>query len=86
MGRRPVELSQEERDLLAEGLLQWDGPPRATDQLAQIMGFDDVKSLHREGARIAAELRQGVMLTAADLARALVATELAFSSDCYGAA
>jgi len=49
------------------------------------MGFDDVQELQREGPRIAEELRRDVMLTAADLARALIATEFVFSSDYYGA-
>ena len=85
MTKRQVGLSQEERELLAEGLIQWGGPARASKQLVQVMGFDDVESLYREGGRIAGELRQGVMLTAADLGRALIATEFVFSSDYYGA-
>jgi hypothetical protein len=49
------------------------------------MGFDNVESLYRDGDRIAKELRRGATLTAADLARALVATEFVFASDYYGA-
>jgi hypothetical protein len=80
-----VELSVAERDLLAHGLDHWGGPADATDELARVMGFDDVQSLYRDGDRIAADLREGAALSAADLARALIATEFVFASDYYGA-
>lgn len=49
------------------------------------MGFDDVQSLYRDGDRIAQDLRGGAALSAADLARALIATEFVFASDYYTA-
>lgn len=80
-----VELSADERALLAEGLGHWGGPADATDDLARVMGFADVESLYRDGARIAADLRGGAAMSAADWARALIATEFVFASDYYGA-
>jgi hypothetical protein len=80
-----VDLSAEERYLLAHGLHQWGGPARATDALARLMGFEHVQDLYRDGARIAQELRSGANLSGADLARALIATEFVFASDYYGA-
>lgn len=80
-----VDLSPDERDLLAHGLDHWGGPAHATDALARVMGFESVENLHREGRRIADELRSGGTVSAADLARALIATEVGFASDYYGA-
>lgn len=85
MSQREPELSASERDLLAHGLGQWGGPAKATNALAQVMGFENVEGLYREGDRIADELRRGGSLSAADLARALIATEFVFASDYYGA-
>jgi hypothetical protein len=80
-----IDLSADERDLLAHGLDHWGGPGHATDALARVMGFESVEKLYREGGRIAGQLRAGADLGAADLARALIATEFVFVSDYYGA-
>jgi hypothetical protein len=85
MGRPAVELSSDERELLAEGLIQWGGPAHPTDQLAQVMGFSSAGNLEQEGARIARELRAGATMTTQDLLRALIATEFVFANDSYGA-
>ena len=85
MSEPDVNLSADERDLLAHGLDHWGGPAHATDALARVMGFASVENLYRDGDRIAGELRSGAELSAADLARALIATELVFASDYYGA-
>jgi hypothetical protein len=82
---RSVELSDDERDLLAHGLDHWRGPAHATDALARVMGFENVHALYRDGSRIARELRSGANVSGADLARALIATEFVFASDDYGA-
>ena len=79
-------LSDEERELLAEGLHQWGGPTRPTDALARVIGFDDVETMHAEGRRIRQQLRQGVALTKLDWRRALVALEFVLASNFYGAA
>jgi hypothetical protein len=80
-----VALSPDERDLLAHGLDHWGGPAHPTDALARVMGFENREILYREGDRIAEQLRSGASLSAADLARALIATEFVFASDYYGA-
>ena len=48
-----VDLTAEERTLLAQGLLQWDGPATRTDALAVAMGFAGVRDLLAESKRIA---------------------------------
>jgi hypothetical protein len=81
-----VELSGDERDLLRQGLLQWGGPTRPTDAVAQVIGFSDVETMHRDGERLRQLLRDGTPLSKRDWQRALVATEIVWASNFYGAA
>ena len=80
-----VDLTIEERALLARGLREWDGPTRPTDELARVMGFTDIDDLDERGEHLAAAVERGDALTRGDWARALIATEFAFASDYYGA-
>lgn len=82
----PVELTKRERDLLARGLLVWGGPARPSDAIARVIGFNDVETLHREGDRIRRILKGSEALTKRDLQAALIATEIVWSSNFYGAA
>ena len=79
-----VQLSDEERALLVRGLREWGGPTRPTAALANAMGSETVAGLLADTDRVAAQLNAGEPLTAADWARALIATEIAFASDYYG--
>jgi hypothetical protein len=80
-----VDFTEGERKLLTQGLLQWGGPAAPTDSLAVAMGFADVRDLLKESKRIGNAIGLGTPVTAPDLRRALVATEIAFSSDVFGA-
>jgi hypothetical protein len=80
-----ADLTAEERALLVQGLFQWGGPAAPTDALAVAMGFADVRDLLTEATRIAGAIEQGTAVTASDLRRALVETEIVFSSDVFGA-
>jgi hypothetical protein len=77
-------LTADERDLLAHGLREWGGGTRATDAIAQAIGFRDVPSLYDGAEHVAAALDAGEGLTGQDWARALIATEIAFASAFYG--
>lgn len=81
-----VPLAEEERELLAEALHQWGGPTRPTDAVARVIGFNDVETMHSEGRRIRQLLREGGSLTKLDWQRALVALEIVWASNFYGAA
>jgi hypothetical protein len=81
-----VELTSEQRELLWQGLHQWGGPALPTSAVARAMGFVDVEALHLEGQRIGELLRADAPMSVQDWARALVATEIVFSSSYYGAA
>jgi hypothetical protein len=84
-GKLTVDLTTEERDLLAQGLLQWGGAAAPTDALAVAMGFADVRDLLTQSKRIGNAIEYGTPVAASDLRRALVATEIVFSSDVFGA-
>ena len=79
-----IQLSEDERALLVRGLYEWGGPTRPTDALARAMGSENVAGLLADTKRVAAQLEADEPLTAADWARALIATEIAFASDYYG--
>jgi hypothetical protein len=74
-----------ERRLLSEGLQQWGGPAKPTDQLAVAIGFAGVADFDAGRERIAAEIELGGPLTTLDATRALAATEIVFASDIFGA-
>ncbi len=80
-----AELTEDERQLLSAGLAQWGGPANATSELAVAMGFADVPDLLAESSRLSDLLADGRRLSSLDVVRALVATEIAFASDVFGA-
>lgn len=77
-------LTDDERELLWRGLLEWGGPASPTKAMAVAMGFRDVIDLLKEGSRIRADISDGRPLTYADWRRALLATEIVFASDVVG--
>ena len=79
-------LSVEERELLWQGLLQWGGPTRPTDAIARVIGFSSVDGMFDEMKPIQEGLKGGRPLAKRDWERALVATEIVFASNYYGAA
>ena len=80
-----VPLSKDERDLLAQGLLQWDGPATCTEELAVAIGFKSVDGLRIEAKRICGDLRDLRPLSQLDWTRTLLSTEIMFASDMMGA-
>ncbi len=80
-----VDLPDQQRDLMIEGLSQWGGPTRPTDTIAVAMGFANAEAIKSEGERLRAALRERREMSMRDWARALVATEIVFASSYYGA-
>jgi hypothetical protein len=80
-----VELSDEERCVLFWGLEIWGGPTRMTDPLAVALGFDDTNSLHSAMDELADRVRVGTMLSRKEWAQVVALTEIAFSSNIFGA-
>jgi hypothetical protein len=80
----PVNLTEEEREVLLKGLMEWNGPARPTVEFAIAMGFTSATTLPAECLRIYAALDRGDSLVPLDWARALLATEVAFASAVVG--
>jgi hypothetical protein len=79
-----LDISQDERELLRCGLLEWSGPARGTEEFAVAMGFSGLEALLQDGKRIRSLLAGGESLEPIDWARALLATEVSFASDVVG--
>ncbi|MBU3067656.1 hypothetical protein KO481_39825 [Nocardia sp. NEAU-G5] len=80
-----IELSSDERRVLVQGLVQWFGPSKCTDALALAMDFESAEDMSQQSKRLIAELSSNEPLSAKDWRRTLVATEIVFSSDVFGA-
>lgn len=76
-----VELTHEERHMLASGLTDWGGPVLPTPAQAREMGFANRDDLYNTGERIAAAIGAGEPLSVQDWTRALKATELAYAEE-----
>ena len=82
--RVDIDLTKDERTILEWGLIEWGGPASPTDEIARLLGFTDVRTLHEEGRKIADAVRSGEALTPSDWRRALLSTELVFASELVG--
>ena len=79
-----IQLDDTERRVLRWGLVEWLGPARPTQELAQAMGFADVAELQDDVVRLGDAIDARAPLTATDWVRALLATEIVFISDVVG--
>jgi hypothetical protein len=79
-----MSLSAEEMQLLREGLMEWSGPARCTEEFAVAMGYSGATELPGQCRSIRDALVAGEDLEPMDWARALLATEIAFASDVVG--
>lgn len=75
-----VELTTEERRMLAIGLGDWGGPAYGSEPLAQAMGFESLEGLYDESQLLCHALLASTPLSRRDWTRAIVATEIAFVS------
>ncbi len=79
-----IPLTDEERLLLAKGLLEWRGSAACTEKLAIAMGFESVDALFDESKRLRASLENAQPFSRRDWTRVLLATEIVFISDVVG--
>ncbi|GAB2570554.1 hypothetical protein [Microlunatus antarcticus] len=82
----PVELTEDGLDLLRAGLHVWGGPVTCTQEMAVAMGFDGLDDFRAERKRIYGSLWPSASLSRIDWTRALLCTEIAFTSYVAGAA
>ncbi|UJP11521.1 hypothetical protein L2X99_08545 [Microbacterium sp. KUDC0406] len=80
-----MKLNREQRDFLALGLGQWGGPARINDLVARVIGYDDAGAFCADHDRLRGALRSEEPLDARDTLRALIAVELVFVDDLFGA-
>lgn len=79
-----LRLTEDERNLLRFGLLEWGGPTNATEELAIAMGFASLADLYTQSKPIADGIKAGQPQTRTDWTRALLATEIVFASNVVG--
>lgn len=79
-------LTADERYLLVRGLVDWDqvGPARATDPIAQAIGFSSADDLCSAGQSLADAIQASQPVSGPEWVRALAAAEIAFASDVLG--
>ena len=70
--------------MLRAALLEWIGPAKPTEQLANAMGFQGLAGLSRDVMALREALQEGAPLSREDWQRILLATEIVFASDVVG--
>jgi hypothetical protein len=79
-----ADLTDQERDLLARGVIEWAGPARCTEELALAMGFASVADLFLHSKAMIDAIQTKSPLTPRDWTRLLLLTEIVFASDVVG--
>jgi hypothetical protein len=79
-----IPLTAIQQRLLANGINEWGGPARCTEELAVAMGFATVGALFEETPRLHSAIRAGTALAQADWVRVLLMTEIVFASEVVG--
>ena len=79
------ELSRDEREFLASGVLQWAGPASPSQALAVALGAPSVEALAEKGSKLGRKLRGSDALPFDEILFALISTEIIFASDRWGA-
>lgn len=80
-----VELTEYERRVLRQGLVQWSGPAALEEPMAIAMGFASKADFFTTAKELVTRLEQKAPLRRIDWKRVLLATEIVFVSDVVGA-
>lgn len=80
------DLTEGERRLLRDGTFHWFGPAHASEELAKAMGFGSLENLKRDIGILSDAIMSRKALSHRDWTRALLSTEILFSSLVMGAA
>jgi hypothetical protein len=81
-----VDLSDDEWNLLSQGVLQLGGPTALDDAISRAIGYENTAELLDHWATLLAEVKARRPLSRRDWRRAQIATEITFASGYYGAA
>ena len=79
--RKSIDLDEDERALLASGLMEWFGPLEVSESLAVALGFHGVEDMWVEGERIERAISNREPLTAREWSRAVAAVGFAFVAE-----
>jgi hypothetical protein len=79
-----VDLTDQERHVMARGFAEWGGPAHSTDALAVAMGFEGTEDLYVQARRLSRSVEAGEPLSRQDWRRCVIATEIVFASDVFG--
>ncbi len=79
-----VDLTEDERQVLRNGITEWGGPADCTEEFARAMGFDGLADFNLQGPRLRDALDARRPLSRQDWGRVLLMTEVAFASDTFG--
>jgi hypothetical protein len=78
-------LSQDEVRFLVDALSQFSGPARPSPEIAFALGYADAQEMRRGLDEIEHGLRTAEPLARRDWKRSLIAAEVSFGSDTFGA-
>lgn len=81
-----ADLSDDERQLLLSGLMEYGGPAAGAAALAPLVGVDSVDAFFELTDRLSSAIADREPLSDVDWARAVVLTEICWASDILGAA
>jgi hypothetical protein len=77
-------LTSIERELLRVGVMEWERSDVGRERVVQLLGFEDRSTLKADVERLAGLIKAASSMSRRDCRRALLATELAFSSETVG--
>jgi hypothetical protein len=80
-----IDLTDDERVLLVQGLNEYGGPGRGAPLLRPLVGLSSVGEFYYLIDRLKAAVKSDDLLSDLDWARALVLTEISWASDLLGA-
>lgn len=80
-----IDLTDDEWNLLFEGVHQLGGPTHLDDVIARAIGYRDMADLHAHYKPLLDGVEGREALTPRDWRRAQIATEITFASEYYGA-
>ena len=80
-----LDLSDDEWNLLREGVLQLGGPTALDDAVSRAIGYRDTADLRAHRSSLLAEVKARRPLSRRDWRRLQIATEITFASQYYGA-
>lgn len=83
----PVEgdLTEHERDVIVGAMVEWTSPGRMSRDRAVAIGFGGVDRFHEQLDRLISAVDEARPLIALDCKRGLLATEVCYASDYFGA-